>query len=104
MKFQKLCKKLNFNYSFYTNKKKNFSKNIRKDYKNLISMNRHSIGKFFSKKFENLIVVDFGSTTTDFVCIKNSKIVNDGLNDFTRLSNKEMFYSGIIRTLCLFQP
>ena len=42
--------------------------------------------------------MDFGSTTTDFVCIKNSKIVNDGFNDFTRLSNKEMFYSGIIRT------
>ena len=98
IEISELCKKLNCDYSFYTNKKKNFSKNISKDYKNLISMNWHSIGKFFSKKFENLIVVDFGSTTTDFVCIKNSKIINGGLNDFTRLSNKEMYYSGIIRT------
>ena len=61
-------------------------------------MNWHSIGKYFSSKFDNLIIVDFGSTTTDFVCIKNTEIVNDGFDDFTRLSKKEMFYSGIIRT------
>ena len=57
-------------------------------------MNWHSIGNFFSKKFENLIIVDFGSTTTDFVCIKNSKIVNDGFNDFTRLSEQYKFVEG----------
>ena len=61
-------------------------------------MNWHSIGRYFSKNFNNVIIVDFGSTTTDFVCIKNSKIINKGFDDFTRLSKKEIFYSGIIRT------
>lgn len=61
-------------------------------------MNWHSIGRYFSKNFNNVIIVDFGSTTTDFVCIKNSKIINQGFDDFTRLSKKEIFYSGIIRT------
>mgnify|MGYP003347883372 CR=1 FL=1 len=75
-----------------------FSKNIQKNYKNVISMNWHSIGRYFLTKFDNLMVVDFGSTTTDFICIKNSKIVNDGLEDFSRLSKKEMLYTGITRT------
>ena len=98
LEISQLCKMLKCNYSFYTKNKKSFSRNIKKNYKNLISMNWHSIGKYFSSKFDNLIIVDFGSTTTDFVCIKNTEIVNDGFDDFTRLSKKEMFYSGIIRT------
>lgn len=98
IEISRLCKKLNFNYSFYTNSQKIFSKNMQKNYKNVISMNWHSIGRYFLTKFDNLMVVDFGSTTTDFICIKNSKIVNDGLEDFSRLTKKEMLYTGITRT------
>ena len=98
IEISKLCKKLKFNYSFYTKKKKKFSRFIEKEYEDFISMNWHSIGRYFSKNFNNVIIVDFGSTTTDFVCIKNSKIINQGFDDFTRLSKKEIFYSGIIRT------
>ena len=89
IEISRLCKKLNFNYSFYTNSQKIFSKNMQKNYKNVISMNWHSIGRYFLTKFDNLMVVDFGSTTTDFICIKNSKIVNDGFEDFSRLSKKK---------------
>ncbi len=98
VEISKLCKKLKFNCLFYTKKKKIFSRFIEKDYEDFISMNWHSIGRYFSKNFNNVIIVDFGSTTTDFVCIKNSKIINKGFDDFTRLSEKEIFYSGIIRT------
>ena len=98
IEISKLCKKLKFNCSFYTKKKKKFSRFIEKEYEDFISMNWHSIGRYFSKNFNNVIIVDFGSTTTDFVCIKNSKIINQGFDDFTRLSKKEIFYSGIIRT------
>ena len=45
--------------------------------------------QFHSHK-DKIIIVDFGSTTTDFVCIKNSKIINQGFDDFTRLSKKEI--------------
>ena len=98
IEISKLCKKLKLNYTFYTKSEKIFSKNIENNYKNFISMNWHSIARHFSKKFNNLLVVDFGSTTTDFICIKNSKIVNNGFEDFSRLSKKEMLYTGIIRT------
>ena len=59
-------------------------------------MNWHSIGRYFSKNFNNVIIVDFGSTTTDFVCIKNSKIINKGFDDFTRLSKKEIFIQELL--------
>tara|TARA_Y100000991_G_C21943905_1_gene336598 strand:- start:193 stop:1230 length:1038 start_codon:yes stop_codon:yes gene_type:complete len=98
LKISEQCKKLNLNYAFYTKKKKIFSRDDCFNYKDLISMNWHSIGKYFSINFEDLVIVDFGSTTTDFICIKNSKITNNGFDDFSRLSSREMFYSGIIRT------
>ena len=94
----KLCKKIKHNCLFYTKEKKEFTKKIGKNYKNFISMNWYLVGKYFSRQFKDLIIVDFGSTTTDFVCIKNFKIVNKGFDDFTRLSNREMFYSGVTRT------
>ena len=98
LKSQDYAKNLTSIIHFILIARKFFSKNIQKNYKNVISMNWHSIGRYFLTKFDNLMVVDFGSTTTDFICIKNSKIVNDGFEDFSRLSKKEMLYSGITRT------
>ena len=58
-------------------------------------MNWHSIGRYFSKNFNNVIIVDFGSTTTDFV-YQNSKIINQGFDDFTRLSKKKFFIQELL--------
>lgn len=49
-------------------------------------------------KHENALVVDIGSTTTDFTPIFKGKIVAQGKNDLERLTNKELVYSGLIRT------
>ncbi len=92
----KECKNLNFDNYFYVNSSEVFSKNP--EYKNLISMNWHSIGRFLEKKINNTILIDFGSTTTDFICIKNKKIINKHTNDFSRLNNLELLYSGLTRT------
>ena len=92
------CKKIKFKTFFYSNSKKIFEKFQSINLANLISMNWHSIGRYLSKFVNNAIVIDFGSTTTDFICIKNGKIINKAFNDFDRLLNGEIIYTGLIRT------
>ena len=53
---------------------------------------------YLAKKNQNAIILDIGSTTTDIIPIFNSKIVAKGKNDFERLANLELVYSGTLRT------
>lgn len=90
------CKHLKFNNFFYVKSSKTFLKEPK--FKELISMNWHSVGRLFEKKVENAIIVDFGSTTTDLICIKNKKLVNKFFDDFSRINNFELLYTGFTRT------
>ena len=63
----KICNNLNFQKFYYTKSQKIFSENP--IISNMISMNWHSIGKLIEKKIKDALVIDFGSTTTDFVCV-----------------------------------
>ncbi|NHK30316.1 MAG: hypothetical protein FK730_03120 [Asgard group archaeon] len=49
-------------------------------------------------KIPNAIIIDIGSTTTDFIPVFNHKVVANGKNDFERLALKELVYSGLLRT------
>ncbi|NHJ46816.1 MAG: hypothetical protein FK733_03420 [Asgard group archaeon] len=49
-------------------------------------------------KIPNAIIIDIGSTTTDFVPIFDHKIVANGKNDLDRLAWNELIYSGLLRT------
>ncbi len=53
---------------------------------------------YLGLKHQNALIIDIGSTTTDFTPIFNGKIVAQGKNDLERLTNKELVYSGLIRT------
>ncbi len=53
---------------------------------------------YLGTKYQNALVIDIGSTTTDFIPIHQRKIVAQGKNDLERLINKELVYSGLIRT------
>ncbi len=66
--------------------------------KNIASANWHVIAKFMCKKLTNAIIIDLGSTTTDFILIKNSKIINKRLDDFSGLRSQELSYIGCLRT------
>ena len=92
----KLCKKLKFNKSYYTCNKPTFSLDPKAS--EIMSMNWHSIGRLCEKKIKDCIIIDFGSTTTDFICIKNFKFINKYFTDFSRLNNHELLYTGVIRT------
>ena len=90
------CDNLRFNNFFYVNSKEVFTKKPK--YKQLISLNWHSIGKFLENKIESCIAIDFGSTTTDFICIKKNKIINKFNDDYSRINNSELVYTGFTRT------
>ena len=60
-------------------------------------MNWHSIGRFLKKIIKNAIIIDFGSTTTDFIVIKNGEILNKNFDDFSH-RNHELLYTGFTRT------
>ena len=92
----KICNNLNFQKFYYTKSQKIFSENP--IISNMISMNWHSIGKLIEKKIKDALVIDFGSTTTDFVCVKDFKVQNKNFDDFSRLNNLELLYTGITRT------
>ncbi len=94
-KIYNYCKKLKNNYFFYTKSKKIFEK---KNYSAIVSMNWHSIGRLLEKKYKNAIIVDFGSTTTDIICIKNYVIQNKNFDDFSRINSSELVYTGLTRT------
>ncbi len=90
------CKYLKNDFFFYSSGNRPFIKNAK--YNDVISMNWHAIGRYVVNHVSNCIIVDFGSTTTDFICIKNDEIKNIHFDDFSRLNNSELLYSGLIRT------
>ena len=92
----KLCQILKFEKYFYVNNFSIFKK--KPNVNDFISMNWHAIGKFMEKKVNDAIVLDFGSTTTDFICIKNNKIIKKYFDDFSRINNCELLYTGFTRT------
>ncbi len=93
-----LCKKLKYNFLFYSTQKNTFTRNVKDNYKSIICMNWHAVARYFLKYYKNLIIIDFGSTTTDFICIKDGVISNVGVDDLSRLSEGELIYTGVMRT------
>ena len=69
-----------------------------REYKKVASMNWYSIGEMISNKIDNCIIIDMGSTTTDFIMIKNNKIINKREDDFTGLNHDELLYTGFLRS------
>ncbi len=68
------------------------------------SANWIASGHCVSKKNENVIFVDMGSTTTDILSIEDGVLKLNGLTDFERLRSGELVYTGVVRscvnTLC----
>jgi (4-(4-[2-(gamma-L-glutamylamino)ethyl]phenoxymethyl)furan-2-yl)methanamine synthase len=44
------------------------------------------------------VLIDIGSTTTDIIALKNKQVLALGVDDFTRLANDELVYTGCART------
>ncbi len=74
----------------------------------IASANWIASGRCVSKKNDNVVFVDIGSTTTDVLLIKDGLLKLNGLNDFERLRSSELVYTGVVRscvnTLCQSIP
>ena len=90
-------KNLNFKKLFFTNDEYNQFKK-KPNHSEVSSMNWLATAKFVSKKINNGLIIDFGSTTTDLILIENKKIKNKYYNDLDRIINSELIYSGFTRT------
>lgn len=53
---------------------------------------------FLAKKYPDSLMIDIGSTTTDFIPIHNGAVEVEGKNDLERLISGELVYLGILRT------
>jgi probable H4MPT-linked C1 transfer pathway protein len=69
-----------------------------KNPRKLAAANWIATGHFFSETYENCLIIDMGSTTTDFIIILNGKLANKGVTDLERLVSGELYYSGMLRT------
>ena len=92
-----LTKQLESKNFFFTNINNGSFKKKAK-FCSIASMNWLATGKFVSKKLEKVLLIDFGSTTTDLILIRNNKVVNKYHDDFSRLNNHELIYTGFLRT------
>ena len=92
----KLCLDLNIDFYFFSSKTQNFKKKI--NYIDICSMNWLATGKYLKDRINEGVIIDFGSTTTDLVVIKNKKVINKYFTDYERINNFELIYTGLTRT------
>jgi (4-(4-[2-(gamma-L-glutamylamino)ethyl]phenoxymethyl)furan-2-yl)methanamine synthase len=65
---------------------------------NIASMNWYATGLFAASKVEQALLIDIGSTTTDMMIVSGGKVAAQGHNDFARMANDELVYTGLVRT------
>lgn len=66
------------------------------DYLTVSSANWAASSKILSKIFQDCILMDIGSSTTDIIPVIKNKVVSDK-TDIERLSSGELVYTGILR-------
>ncbi|SEJ39128.1 hydantoinase/oxoprolinase family protein [Paraburkholderia diazotrophica] len=65
------------------------------------SANWHATAALIAARVPAAVLVDIGSTTTDFIAIRDGVLVSRGMDDAGRLRSRELVYQGVVRTpLC----
>ena len=85
-------------YIFTKNGFQNSLKINKASFKYIGSFNWYATALYISSLFSDIIAIDFGSTTCDFLIIKNGKIKNKRTSDITGLQSHELLYTGCART------
>ncbi len=55
-------------------------------------------GQWLAQYYPDVLLVDIGSTTTDFIVIREGQVINTALHDAQRLQCHELLYTGVVRT------
>ena len=67
-------------------------------WQHIASANWLASAAFVAKQVEHALLIDIGSTTSDFVLITQHTPVCLGLTDAARMQTEELVYTGVIRT------
>ena len=62
------------------------------------SANWHATARFVAEHCVEALVIDIGSTTSDITLVANGDVVSAGRDDYSRLANNELVYTGVVRT------
>lgn len=68
------------------------------EYSRVASANWAAVPVWLAKPSSDFLLVDIGSTTTDFTPVWKGKVANCGHDDFERLRHGELLYTGCLRT------
>ena len=69
-----------------------------KDVPSIASANWLATGLYAASKLDLGLLVDIGSTTTDFLVLRHGRVMLQGYTDFERLCHGELAYCGVVRT------
>ena len=64
----------------------------------IASANWYATASYCAKRVNQGVVIDIGSTTSDLVPLANGHVVARGKDDFSRLQQLELVYTGVART------
>ncbi|CAG9203941.1 H4MPT-linked C1 transfer pathway protein [Paraburkholderia sabiae] len=71
----------------------------------IASANWHATAALIAARMPAAVLVDIGSTTTDFIAVREGVLVSRGTDDAARLRSGELVYQGVVRTpLCALAP
>jgi probable H4MPT-linked C1 transfer pathway protein len=62
------------------------------------SANWHAMAAALALAYDDAVLIDIGSTTTDIIPISQGLVVSRGNDDASRLTVDELVYSGVVRT------
>lgn len=64
----------------------------------IASANWLASAAFVARKLQQGLFIDIGSTTADFVLLRDGQLLNLGQTDAERMQHQELVYSGVVRT------
>ena len=64
----------------------------------IASTNWHASASALAMQFNDALLIDIGSTTTDIIAIEAGKLVDSGLSDAARMQSDTLVYTGVVRT------
>lgn len=64
----------------------------------LASANWHASAALLAQHVENALLIDIGSTTSDFTIIKGHRLITHAYTDAARMQAQTLIYTGVVRT------
>lgn len=64
----------------------------------IASANWHASAGLIAQSIRHGLLIDIGSTTTDFILLRDGLVASQGFTDAERMRHDELIYAGVVRT------